>query len=362
MSRVLLVGKGAPERGGIPTFLEDLRSGQLARRHEIDFLNLTHDGTPEGGAITWGNVRRTLTDAWSVWSRGRGHDVVHINSALAPSVTVLRAGLLALAGRLAGCAVVMHAHGGNIETYMTSTRTRLVMRLAMMPASVVVACWTAGHDALASALGRRRVTLVLNGVDVERFEVPTERPHHPPRILYVGLLTPRKGVLDLIHASNELRDEGIEHELRLLGGTPDEGPAAAEPVLEAAHASANLLGTRTPDEMPQEYASADVFCLPSWWEAMPLSVLEAMAAGMPVVATDVGEVGKIVLDGATGLVVPPECPERLADALRTVLVDRLGAQEMGQEGRRRAQAHFSSRSTSDQIDAVYASVQRAGRR
>ena len=63
MSRVLLVGKGAPDRGGIPSFLDGLRSGELSRRHAIDFLNLAHAGTPEGGAVTWGNLRRTLTDA-----------------------------------------------------------------------------------------------------------------------------------------------------------------------------------------------------------------------------------------------------------------------------------------------------------
>ena len=84
-----------------------------------------------------------------------------------------------------------------------------------------------------------------------------------------------------------------------------------------------LLGTRPPEEMPAVYAAADVFCLPSWWEAMPLSVLEAMAAGLPVVATDVGDVGRDrVDDGETGFVVPPRRPEQLAAcAAQTLLED-----------------------------------------
>ena len=88
MDRVLLVGKGAPDRGGIPSFLHGLLGGELSRRYALSFLNVAHRGTPEGGRLSIGNVRRTLRDAAAVWRRAAGHDVVHINSALAPGVTV----------------------------------------------------------------------------------------------------------------------------------------------------------------------------------------------------------------------------------------------------------------------------------
>jgi glycosyltransferase involved in cell wall biosynthesis len=359
VSRVLLVGKGYPDRGGIPSFLHTLQSGELGRRHEITFLNVAHFGTPEGGEMTAGNIGRTLRDAVSVFRMAEGQDIVHIHSALAPAVTLLRAGLLALAGRLRGARVVMHAHGGNIETWLTTRRTRTLMRLAMLPASHVVAVWSAGERTLRRALGPGRVSLIDNGVDTDRF-VPTEVDHQPPRILYVGLLTPRKGVLDLLEASRRLHEEGIDHELLLLGGVPDEGPGAAEPVLAAAEGVARILGTRPPEEMPAAYAEADVFCLPSWWEAMPLSVLEAMAAGLPVVASDVGDVSRLVTPDC-GAVVGARDPRRLAHALRDLLVDPGLRRQQGLASRKRAVEAFSSTATARAIDQLFHDVRHGDR-
>jgi glycosyltransferase involved in cell wall biosynthesis len=198
------------------------------------------------------------------------------------------------------------------------------------------------------------VSLIDNGVDTERF-VPARADHRPPRILYVGLLTPRKGVLDLIEASRLLRDDGVDHELLLLGGVPDEGPEAAEPVLAAAEGVARLLGTRPPDEMPAAYAEAEVFCLPSWWEAMPLSVLEAMSAGLPVVASDVGDVSRLVTPEC-GAVVPAKDARRLADALRPLLVDAELRRRRGEASRKRAVEAFSSTATARAIDRLFQDV------
>jgi glycosyltransferase involved in cell wall biosynthesis len=351
MKRVLLVGKGYPDRGGIPSLLQMLLEGELASRYRLSFLNVAHHGEREGGAVTTGNVVRTLRDARAVFAQAKQQDVVHIHSALAPTVTILRAGLLALVARSRGCAVIVHAHGGNIATWLNAPLRRRVLRVSMLPAHRVVAVWSAGERALEGALGPAKVRLIDNGVDCSRYSDP-EPPHDPPRVLYVGLLTPRKGVLDLIEASRLLTDQGVRHELQLLGGTPDEGPAAAVPVLEAAEGTARLLGTRAPEDMPQAYAEADVFCLPSWWEAMPLSVLEAMAAGLPVVATDVGDVSRLVTPPC-GRVVPTKSPQLLAEALRPLLEDVDTRRTTGHAARERARSVFSSAAMARAIGALY---------
>jgi len=199
------------------------------------------------------------------------------------------------------------------------------------------------------------VVFVQNGVDLETFG--SAQPECPrgdrPRVLYVGLLTPRKGVVDLIDASRQLLEQGVDHELWIVGGTPDEGQVAEQAVRRSAHPGVVFRGTRQPEEMPSVYAAADVFCLPSWWEAMPLSVLEAMAAGLPVVATDVGDVKEAVSDGSSGILVPPRSPDRLASALRELLLDAGRRADLGGQARRTALTHFSSRSAVDATDDLY---------
>jgi glycosyltransferase involved in cell wall biosynthesis len=357
MSKVLLVGKGAPDRGGIPSFLNTLLGSRLAEDGDLRFLNVAHTGTPEGGRASLANVGRTVRDVALVWRAARGRDVVHIHSALAPAVTVVRASLMALAGRARGCAVIVHAHGGGIQFWLTTRWRRRLLRLAMAPVHRVVAVWTAGQDALREVLPHDRVSLIDNGVPVDAYPDRPDGPGaEPPRLLFVGLLTPRKGVLDLLTASRLLRDRGVAHELWLLGGTPDEGPAAEAEVRAALDDGARLLGTRPPEEMPAAFAAADVFCLPSWWEAMPLSILEAMAAGLPVVASDVGDVARAVADGVTGYVVPARSPDQLADALEPLLTDPELRRRMGAAGRARAAEMFSVEVTAGQVSALYAEL------
>lgn len=355
MGNVLLVGKGAPERGGIPSFLNLLCTSELADKHDVRLLNLARPGPPQGGRLSVTNIASTVRDALSVRRAARARDIVHIHSSLGSTVTVIRAGLLAVAARSRGCAVIVHAHGGAIQAWLTTARRRSLVRLAMRPAHRVIAVWTAGETALSAALGAGRTVLIDNGVDVTAFG-PGTAANHPPRILYVGLLTPRKGVLDLLEASQLLTDRGIDHELHLLGGTPDEGRDAELQVRERV-GGARLLGTRSPEQMPDAYADADVFCLPSWWEAMPLSVLEAMAAGLPVVACDVGDVARAVLHGQTGLVVQPRSPDELAAALQQLLVDPERRRRMGRLGRAHVEDNFSSRRTVAEISTLYAEVE-----
>ena len=356
MIRVLLVGKGDPERGGIPTFIDLILSSSLADEHDLSFLNLA--GGRRGGRWSGSNLVRTMADAAKVFRAARSADVVHLHTAFAPAPTIVRAAMLSAAARARGSRVLTHVHGGLVPRWMTTLARRQLVRAALGFADAVIAVSEGSAAALRPVAGDR-VLLIENGVDLQRFHPRPVSPHarHRPVVLHVGVLTERKGVLDLLEASDRLAARGIDHEVRLVGGLPPDHREGRS-VLAATTASpregrVTVVGELDGAAMPDAYRAADVFCLASWWEAMPLSVLEAMACGLPVVATDVGDVARLVDDTVTGAVVPAQDRAALTDALDALLRDADRRREVGTAGRRRVEARWDAMATIQAIGRLY---------
>ena len=352
MSRVLLVGKGPPDRGGISAFIGALLEGPLASSHELRFCNLTRDAKQQAGRLTASNVGRTLADARAVRRAAGWADVVHIHTALVPAVTLTRAGLLAAAARTRGAPVVLHVHSGWVERWLTTPARRAYARAMLAGVNRIVTMSNPSAQAIAAAVGRDRVSVFDNWVDLETY-APGPEAERTPRILYAGVLTPRKGVGDLLRACASLAAGGVDHELLIAGGTSDDGVADADAVRRVACPTARYLGALPHDAMPSLFRDADVFCLPSWFEAMPLSILEAMASGVAVVATTVGDIPRLVEDGVTGILVPPNDPRALAAALGELVTDTERRRQMGKAGRRRVEESFDGSATVKALDDLY---------
>ena len=355
---VLLVGKGPPELGGIPSFLVALTESRLADEFDLRFLNLTPAAGSQGGRFTLRNLTSTATDVARVARAARAADLVHLHSALFPAVTLARAGMLTAAARAAGTPVLVHAHGGRLDQWLVTPGRQRLARASLLPATEVVAVSAPNAERLGEAL-RRPVEVLLNGIDLERFRPRSDEPSvgdRPPRVLYAGVLARRKGLFELFDASRRLQAEGVEHELQLAGGPAADGGDEHADLRAAAPSWTTFLGRLDVTGVAAAHRAADVFCLPSWGDAMPLCVLEAMASGVPVVATDVGQVGAMVDDGVTGHLVAPRDPAALADALRLVLTDPAHRRALGEAGRARAEERFDLRTTVDLLATRYRSL------
>jgi glycosyltransferase-like protein len=219
-------------------------------------------------------------------------------------------------------------------------------------------------------------TVVRNGVDVCRFQSADRRlagslrqsigPPSRPLILTVGGIEPRKGSETLVRAFALLRDGGLDPILAVVGGHSFQDYRAyreqvfsllPELGLEPGRDIA-LLGTVSDAELPSWYAAADVFAFPSTKEGWGLVVLEAMSAGLPVVASDLPVFREYLTPGRDALLVPADSPAALAGALTSVLCDPRLAERLRAAGRTAA-ARFTWEATAAEHKTIYAALGRA---
>ena len=184
---------------------------------------------------------------------------------------------------------------------------------------------------------RDRTVVIHNGVGLERPQRAPGPAPQPATLLSVGRFRPPKDFTSLIRAMAAL--EPGTARLRIAGDGPDRPAIEQEIATLGLHETVELLGTRA--DVDELLAAADVFVLSSDSEGLPMSVLEAMAAGLPVIASAVGGVPELVADKETGALVPPRDSQALAAAIREIAGDPQLRDRLGQAGRRRARQEFS---------------------
>lgn len=243
-----------------------------------------------------------------------------------------------LAQRLRRLPLVLTPHfdgGTGSELY-----ARAVTRGTLAGADRVIALTDReAHALIALGVEPGRIRVIPNGIGMEDFlpERPARPEADPVTILYVGRIDlAQKGLEDLLHAMARLdRSSGVK--MRLVGEDWD-GTAALRSLARGLGVDDRITwtGPVPTDALRREYAAADLLVLPSHFEPFGIVLLEAMAAGLPVVATRVGGIPEVVADGRTGLLVPPRDPTALAVALDRLIGNRSLRIELGSRGRSRA--------------------------
>jgi glycogen synthase len=352
-----------------------------------------HGAAAEGAdeaAAPFAPVIRALRICLSVASRPTAADVVHAHTWYAALGGVL-------VRLLHGIPLVVTAH--SIEPLRPWKREQLgrgadvaawTERCALEAADAVIAVSSEMRRDLLQhfRLGPDRVHVIPNGVDTEayrpvpgrarlaRFPIDAARPY----VLYVGRISRQKGLLHLIRAIPDLTPEA---QVVLCAGAPDTPGIAREVEAAVARAQAERPGVVWIPEMVDRqtavelYTHAAVFCCPSVYEPFGLINLEAMACQTPVVASAVGGIPEVVVDGETGRLVPVDLVEEdgaveprdpaafardLAHAVNALLTDPPLRRAMGVKGRQRAEALFGWGAVARRTLALYREVARARER
>jgi glycosyltransferase involved in cell wall biosynthesis len=215
----------------------------------------------------------------------------------------------------------------------------------------------AGHLTDDFSVARDSIALIPNGIDVGQFRVSPKRtdPHLLCRkVGIIARLSPVKGHRYLIEAMAKVVKEFPDALLYIFG----EGKIKYELVkrVEKLNISEKVLFLPAVSHSAEVLQEIDIFVMPSLQEGLGLSLLEAQACGLPVIASNVGGIPTIVQHNTTGLLVPPQDVEALAEAIARVMANKNLAMMLGRQGRRAVEEKFNVQVMAEKVEAVYAKV------
>ena len=365
----------ASSRGGGAVHVRTLALALAARGHQVQVAMAEDEGTVSRQdfapaaigftplPIATGISRTALSTLRHLY---RTVDLVHLHGARA-----------ALFGRLAALSLgrarprLVYTIHGYAAPYYGSARRYIQVGLERSLASVtnrwVAVCQAEKEALVASGVApASRVAVVWNGIDVDAFALPPDRqaaaraalrqelrlPPDAPILLTVCRLYKPRDFPTLFRAFAQARAAYPTAHLLIVGDGPYRSALAAQVEQMALGRAITFTGWRS--DLPALYAASDLYTLTTWgWEGLPLTVLEAMAAGLPVAATCAGGVPEAVVDGETGILAERQNIASLEDAFRRLLADEALRRRMGEAGRRRAQAHFRVETMVERIDRLY---------
>ena len=285
--------------------------------------------------------------------RERGVRHLHAQFGLAPATIAWFACDILNFDRRSASTWSFTIHG--FHDFVNETESRLDLKAASAAFVICISDFTKSQ--LCRVTDSRywgRFHVLRCGIDLDCFRLRNERPQRKvPRIAIVGRLSPEKGHGILLDAVGKLADQHVPVEIEIIG----DGPSAEAIRRQAADLGIEravfFAGELLPDEVSRRLAEADIFCMASFAEGLPISIMEVMAVGVPVVTTWIGGIPELAENDVTALTVPPANSDALADAIKRLIVDVPLRDRLTSAARAAVERAHSRESTSGQLTALF---------
>jgi len=352
--KVMVVGPTKPPSGGIATIINDLIGSSIGNKIELMLLD-TSKRTPKNRKL-WQGIKSQLTiiREYAKMIRSRKPDIVHIHSG--GYIDFYRKSIDVLLARLLGSKPVLHNHGGDFNEFIDngSFLRRMYVKFVLRRCARVIVLsqwWKDFHSKLVPA---EKVSILYNGINSAPYfnAMPRSKARHILRIprdkmffLTLGVKGKRKGAFDIVEAA-PLVKRAFDNALLMLVGPDEDIAQGATQQLADLRAKlevediVDLQGEADERVRHILYAAADCFLLPSYAENSPVSIIEAMASGLPVISSTVGAIPELIDDGRTGILVPPGMPGQIAEAIITLCKDENLRKSMGRAGYDKFRKHY----------------------
>ena len=344
--QIVMLGTAPGMPSGIASVMQAYAANGLFQRWHAVYLPTHRDGTRA-------NKIAIALGAWmDLVARLMAGRVALLHIHLASYASFWRKLLFAVPASVLRVPYILHVHGGAFLEFYDSQNaiSQRIIRHRLRNAARVIALSTEWKDVLSGIEPRARIEVIANPVEVPAWRATLEA--QPPTALFLGTIVERKGVADLLRAWPTVMEAIPEAQLVVAGG----GDLAMARELArqlGAEGSVRIEGWVEGEAKDHLLRRASVFVLPSHVEALPMALLEALAAGLPAVASRVGGIPSAVTDQRQGLLVEPRDTSGIAGALILLLRDLARRKAMGRAARERMVAEFSSEVIVPRVEAIW---------
>lgn len=349
--KVLMIGPDRSVHGGISGVVNNYYEAGLDRRIDLCYI----------GTMVEGSGARKLLQAVKAYLlflvRLPRYRIVHVN--MASDTSFYRKSVFIWTAKLFRKKLVIHQHGGNFPDFYgreLHAAGKGYVRRTLGLGDAFLVLGTAWKDFFGEIIGREKITVLPDAVELP---APYNKQYGGHKLLFLGRLCGEKGIGELLSVIPRLRNRFPDAHLYLGGIWAD----------EALKERARSLGTCVTDlgwiggSVKQKYLrECDIFVMPSHFEGQSVSILEAMANECAIAASDTGGIPDMIVDGQTGLLVPPKDAAALEERLLSLLADPGLCQSLGKKAREKVAAAFSMEQNIEQLLAVYRAIAGDGKK
>jgi glycosyltransferase involved in cell wall biosynthesis len=368
--RILILGPTEPSIGGITTAVNNLMGSNLKNEYDLRLVtNSNHRPMNKKGVIDLHNIISAIIIIYELVKEIYFFRPNIVQVETAGEIGFLKQSIYILISRLLHCKVIVSLHCANdaeplTEFYKHSRISRWYCCYVLRRCQMIKLLSSKWRNSFTNRWGidSEKIICIQNCLDNE-FPWGTALSHslrlESIMIVSVGSVGERKGSYLLIEAIRRMSDVGINASLFLVG--PEERNGGILALQEAARLGGvenrvHLLGGQTREHTLEILSKADVFALPSYAEGMPYSIIEALAIGCPVVASDVGAISDIIRNEETGLLIEAGNVEQLYDALCRMAEDGNIRANLSVQGNKYACKEFSINKLESLLRSVYEKI------
>lgn len=343
--KVLMVGPARSVNGGISAVVNNYYKVGLDEKIELSYIGTMEDGTKLH------KLKVALCAYVSFIKEVRAYDIVHVH--MASDSSLYRKIPFMYMAKWFGKKLIIHQHGGNFAEFYYSQcsakRQKFIEKaLNKADAFLVVASYLA--DIFENIVPKEKIAVLPNAIEVP---LSYEKKNPGQKVLFLGRLCKEKGIRELLEVATELKEEYKDLEVYLGGVWEDRD---LKEIADKNSTFVYQLGWIENQEKEKYLNLCNIFALPTYFEGLPMSLLEAMAHGCTCIASAVGGIPQVMEDGKDGILIQPKDKEALKTALRMLLSDTGIQENLRQEAFQKVRQEYDLQKSVEKLVYIYKQI------